>query len=144
MTRSVGEWLKDFGQAMAAPGTADWSALFDEECYWRDLVALTWSIETMEGRAAIADMVATQQPVQKAAKFSLDDPALQLTDETQGWFTFETATARCRGHVQLADGKARVLMTAIVELIGHEEPGGPRRWGLARTGQRYWCCVTRR
>jgi len=142
MTRSVGEWLADLGQAMAAPASADWSALFVEDCYWRDLVALTWSIETMEGRAAIADMVASQQPVQKAGAFRLDDPALQLTDDNQGWFTFETATARCRGHVQLEDGKAKVVMTAIVELIGFEEPGGARRpLGLehkAAKGRTFW------
>ncbi len=50
-----------------------------------------------------------------------------MTDETQGWFTFKTATARCRGHVQLRDGRAYILLTAMVELIGHEEIGGARR-----------------
>jgi putative flavoprotein involved in K+ transport len=56
-----------------------------------------------------------------------DDPSLPMTDETQGWFTFHTSSARCRGHLQLRDGRAYVLLTAMVELIGHEESGGPRR-----------------
>ncbi|MBT2187834.1 flavin-containing monooxygenase [Sphingobium nicotianae] len=142
MTRSVGDWLADFEQALAAPAAADWSALFVEDSYWRDLVTMSWSIETLEGLDAIIAMIRAQQPAIKAGGFTLDDPSLQLTDENQGWFTFETATARARGHVQLEGGKARLLLTAIVELIGFEEPGGPRRpLGLehkAAKGRTFW------
>jgi putative flavoprotein involved in K+ transport len=135
-------WLDRFAGALTAPGTADWSALFAEECWWRDLVAFTWTIVTLEGASAIADMAATQAEAIGAHGFAPDDPALPLTDENQGWFTFETATARCRGHVQLVGGKARILLTAAVELIGHEEPTGARRpEGLthrAQKGRRTW------
>jgi putative flavoprotein involved in K+ transport len=30
---------------------------FAEECYWRDLIAFTWNIKTMEGRDQIRDML---------------------------------------------------------------------------------------
>ena len=33
------------------------AALFDEDCYWRDLVSFTWNVCTQEGRGAIAAMV---------------------------------------------------------------------------------------
>ncbi len=121
------EWLQRFEAALAAPATADFRALFAGECYWRDLLAFTWDIVTLDGPDAIAAMARTQAGPIGATAFAPDDPALPMTDDTQGWFTFNTATARCRGHVQLRDGRAWVLLTAMVELIGHEETGGPRR-----------------
>ena len=33
------------------------TAMFDEDCYWRDLVSFTWNIKTMEGQDQIADML---------------------------------------------------------------------------------------
>ena len=86
-----------FEAALATPATADWGALFADECYWRDLVAFTWNILTLEGREAIAAMAGRQAQAIAPAGFALDDPALPMTDATQGWFTFHTATARCRG-----------------------------------------------
>lgn len=126
-TSAVDQWLVRFADALAAPAGADWSALFVEDCYWRDFVAFTWNIATLEGREAIAAMAGQQAGAIRARDFKTDDPALAMTDENQGWFTFETATARCRGHVQLDGGKAKVVLTAMLELIGHEEPGGKRR-----------------
>ena len=32
-------------------------ALFQDDCYWRDLVTFTWNIRTMEGKDAIRDML---------------------------------------------------------------------------------------
>ena len=123
----VARWLADFAAALEAPGDAAWDTLFAPDCYWRDFLALTWNIVTLEGVPAIAAMARAQAGPIAATAFALDDPALPMTDETQGWFTFETATARCRGHVQLRDGRAHVLLTAMTELKGYEEPGGPRR-----------------
>ena len=144
MPNSVAAWLTRFEAALAAPAQADWSRLFGEECYWRDLLAFTWNIVTCEGRDAIAAMARKQVGLIGATRFALDNPSLPMTDATQGWFTFETATARCRGHLQLRDGRAYVLLTAMVELIGHEEIGGarrPRPDGIehrAEKGRRTW------
>jgi putative flavoprotein involved in K+ transport len=138
----VQDWVARFEAALAAPAVADWSALFGDECYWRDFVAFSWNIITVEGREAIADMAQKQAGVVTAKNFAVDDPKLPMTDEAQGWFTFDTATARCRGHVQLREGRAYVLLTAIVELVGHEEIGGPRRPAgvehRAAKGRRTW------
>jgi len=138
----VQHWTTRFAAALAAPDTADWSTLFTDDACWRDLVAFTWSIATLEGLPAIADMARTQATKIAPITLVLDDPALPLTDESQGWLTFETATARGRAHVQLRDDRAHMLLTAITELIGHEEPGGPRRPdGIAHRaekGRRTW------
>ncbi len=142
MSQPVRDWLAGFAAAVAVPARADWGTLFVDECYWRDLLAFTWDIVTLDGRAAIADMVGQQAGLIGATGFIADDPALPMTDDTQGWFTFTTASARCRGHVQLREGRAHVLLTAMVELIGHEEIGGPRRPdGIAHRaekGRRTW------
>ncbi|HWW64972.1 MAG TPA: NAD(P)/FAD-dependent oxidoreductase [Sphingomonadaceae bacterium] len=141
-TTPVQDWLARFAAALAAPSRADWGTLFAEECYWRDLLAFTWDIVTLEGQEAIAAMARQQSGLTDPTGFATDDPALPMTDDTQGWFTFKTAAARCRGHVQLRDGRAYVLLTAAVELIGHEETGGPRRPdGIehrARKGRQTW------
>ena len=119
----LGAWLARFQQALARPEAADWRGLFAEDGYWRDLVAFTWNIITIEGPPAIAQM-ARQQVGIGAHSFTLD-PAAQ--GENEGWFDFETATGRGRGFVRLADGKATALLTAATELKGFEEPAGARR-----------------
>jgi putative flavoprotein involved in K+ transport len=140
--RSVADWVTQFEAALSAPERVDWSTLFTDECYWRDLLAFTWDIVTLDGRGAISAMVRKQTKIIGATGFALDVPGLPMTDASQGWFTFITSTARCRGHVQLRDGRAYVLLTAMVELIGHEEMGGPRRPdGIehhAQKGRRTW------
>ena len=138
----VAAWLSRFKEALEAPARANWSELFGEECYWRDFVAFTWNIITLEGRAAIAAMVRQQAPVLGVKDFTPGDPSMPMTDETQGWFTFNTSAARCRGHVRLRDGRAYVLVTSMLELTGYEEIGGARRPdGIshhAEKGRRTW------
>lgn len=138
----VHDWTTRFAAALAAPDSIDWSTIFTQDACWRDLVAFTWSIATLEGLPAITDMARTQIEKIGPVTLTLDDPNLPLTDETQGWLTFETATARGRAHVQLVGDRAHMLLTAITELIGHEEPGGPRRPdGIrhqAEKGRRTW------
>jgi len=115
----VSDWLVRFSAALEGPESADWGALFAEDGYWRDLVAVSWNIVTVEGPEGAKALAVSQSSAIRAHGFAEDEP--------EGWFTFETATARCRGNVQLEDGKARSLLTAMVELIGHEEIGGARR-----------------
>jgi putative flavoprotein involved in K+ transport len=139
---AVSDWIVRFETALRSPARAQWDEVFAEESYWRDLLAFTWNIITLEGPAAIATMAGEQSTLISARDFSVAESSLPMTDPSQGWFTFSTATARCRGHVQLRDGRAHVLLTAMVELIGHEECGGTRRPdGIehrAQRGRRTW------
>jgi putative flavoprotein involved in K+ transport len=127
-------WLEQFSAALASPERADWSALFVADCFWRDFVAFSWNIVTLEGVAAIATMVDAQAPTIGARNFA--------PESAPDWFTFETATARCRGHVQFEGDKAKVLLTSMLELIDHEEPAGSRRPAgvehRARKGRKTW------
>ena len=43
-------FLDKFDAALAAGDIDAAVGMFAPECYWRDLVAFTWNIKTMEGR----------------------------------------------------------------------------------------------
>ncbi len=42
-TALLRDWVARFGQALAAGNAAGVGALFGDECFWRDLVAFTWT-----------------------------------------------------------------------------------------------------
>ena len=49
-TDQVSEWLSQFGTALHGADRAIAAEMFDEECYWRDLVSFTWNIKTLRGK----------------------------------------------------------------------------------------------
>ena len=103
--------------------------LFQADCYWRDLVAFTWNLKTMEGQDQIRDMLTTQLAAIKPARLRQDEnePASAGDGVTEGWFEFETEVARGHGHIRLKNGLIWTLLTTMTELKGHEEPKGLRR-----------------
>ncbi len=113
------EWLAGFASALKRSDIDAATALFADECYWRDLVAFTWNIVTLESRSAIADMLEARLDDVKPDSFQLAG--------RPGWFTFETAQGRGKGHLRLKDGKAWTFFTALMELKGFEEKKGPSR-----------------
>ena len=113
------DWLSAFASALERSDIDGATVLFAENCYWRDCVAFTWNIVTLENRSAIADMLRT--------RLSDVRPAAFTADGADGWFTFETAVGRGRGHVRLKDGKATTIFTALTELKGFEEKAGVTR-----------------
>jgi putative flavoprotein involved in K+ transport len=50
-------WLSAFQQALTARDADAAAALFADESYWRDIVAFTWNITTIEGSACVADLL---------------------------------------------------------------------------------------
>ena len=113
------EWLAEFASALKRADTDAAAAMFADECYWRDLVAFTWNIVTLESRSAISDMLQARLSDVKPGSFEFAG--------RPGWFTFETAQGRGKGHVRLKDGKAWTFFTALMELKGFEEKKGPSR-----------------
>ena len=53
----VAEWLDAFNAALAAGDAVGAAELFAPDGFWRDLVALTWNIKTLEGRDEIRAML---------------------------------------------------------------------------------------
>ena len=126
-TRIAAEWLRNLGSALQRQDTAAATRLFGSECYWRDLISLTWNIKTCEGRKAIGQMLATVLLQTGMFGLELSSDAQQSGDTIEAWFTFRTTVARGKGHLRLKGGKGFTVLTTMTELIGHEEKGGPTR-----------------
>ncbi len=126
-TEQATRWLDDFGRALARGDIDATLALFDPDCYWRDLVAFTWNIRTQEGPAAIRAMLQARLADTKPSNFAIEGEATEADGITDAWFTFETGVARGRGHLRLKGGKAWTLLTTMTELKGHEEKKGANR-----------------
>jgi putative flavoprotein involved in K+ transport len=126
---AVTTWLSAFDDALTAGDPAVAAALFHPNCYWRDLVAFTWNIKTLEGRAAITEMLGETLPRVQPGNWVItagEEPA-DAGGVIEAWIEFDTAVGRGRGHLRLRDGLCWTLLTTLYELKGYEEPQGLSR-----------------
>ncbi len=125
----VTAFLDAFGSALAQGDIDAVTALFQEDCYWRDLVTFTWNIKTLEGRSQVRDMLSSQLSGVKPSGWALAEGETATEDGgiVTAWITFETEVARGYGLVRLKDGLIWTLLTTMVELKGHEETLGYER-----------------
>src|SRR5260221_8627104 len=126
-TQQVSAWLSNFDSAL---DRADFDAavkLFEEESYWRDLLSLTWNIKTLEGKENIKATLEATVPEAKPGQWRIEGNATSDDEVISGWFTFETAVSRGKGHIRLRDGKCWTLLTTMTELKGFEEKKGETR-----------------
>jgi putative flavoprotein involved in K+ transport len=118
--------------------------LFDVDCFWRDLIAFTWNIKTLEGREQVRAMLEAQLHTIVPAQWRLTEgeDANETNGVVEAWISFETAVGRGTGHIRLRDGKIWTLLTSLDELKGHEEKiGFDRPMGAehgARPNRRSW------
>jgi len=125
--RDLARWLEAFGKALAKSDLDAVAKLFDEECYWRDLVAFTWTLKTFEGRDEIKAMLSATLAGARPAGFAQLGPATEANGALEAWFAFETAAGRGTGHLRLRNGKCWTLLTTLQELKGFEEKAGAAR-----------------
>ena len=127
---TIEQWLGDFETALTAGNLDAVGALFADDSYWRDLVAFSWNIVTVEGPDGIRDLLGSTldrvQPHGFTVADDLGEPS-EAGGVAESWIRFETAVGRCVGHLRLRDGKGWTLLTTMYELIGHEEQQGGRR-----------------
>ncbi len=125
----VSHVLARLDEALAAGDVDRALESFQDDCYWRDLVAFTWNIKTMEGKEAIRAMLSAQLGAVKPTAWALDEAGGASEDGgvVSGWLTFEPEVARGYGQLRLKDGKIWTLRTTAAELKGHEEPLGFQR-----------------
>ena len=135
-TQRASAWLADFTSALERNDVDAAVALFEPDCYWRDLVAFTWNICTQEGPEAIRAMLKARLTDTKPSAFAVEGEATESGGVVDAWFTFETAVARGRGHLRLRGGKVWTLLTTMTELKGFEERKGERRVKGAEHGAR--------
>jgi putative flavoprotein involved in K+ transport len=140
----VSELLTALDQALSAPDVERAVALFQSDCYWRDLVTFTWNIKTMEGKDQVRDMLEARLAITAPSNWKIADgeDASEADGITESWIQFETAVARGFGHIRLKDGQIWTLLTTMSELKGHEEPlGFDRPMGAkhgAERGRKTW------
>ena len=123
----IGHWLAQFERALAAGEAEQTLALFQTRCFWRDMVAFTWNIKTMEGKAEIAPFLLATLAHTRALNFRIEGEARETNEATEARFTFETSLCNGRGHLRLQQGKCFTLLTTATALKGHEEKAGRLR-----------------
>jgi putative flavoprotein involved in K+ transport len=122
-------WLAAFDHALSARDVDAAVGLFGDECFWRDLVAFTWNVKTLEGRGEIAAMLRANLDAIDPSAWRIEDvPAPALVNGVgEAWLRFETSVGRGRGLLRLKNGKAWTLLTTLEELKGFEERKAERR-----------------
>jgi cation diffusion facilitator CzcD-associated flavoprotein CzcO len=134
-------WLAQFEDALANPGDGALDTLFHSDSYWRDVLALSWNLQTVNGRDAVLKTLKTQAGRAAPSGFAIDpDRAAPRqvtragTHAIEAIFKFETAVGRGSGIIRLipdaGDGgklKAWTLLTELRELKGFEEQIGVAR-----------------
>lgn len=134
-------WLDEFEHALDKPDPAALERLFVTGGFWRDVLALSWNLQTVAGRDPIVHELAARAPKAAPTNFKIASnraPPRWVTragtNNIEAIFSFETAIGRGSGIVRLvpdaADGdrvKAWTLLTALDELKGFEEQLGTSR-----------------
>jgi len=134
-------WLAQFEEALAKSDDALLLQLFHPDSYWRDVLALSWNIQTLNGRDAILEalppLARSMAPNGFAVAPGRAAPRKVMragTNAIEAIFNFETRVGRGNGILRLIpdedDGnrlKAWTLLTELVELKGFEEQLGVNR-----------------
>jgi thioredoxin reductase len=134
-------WLTQFESALAKPDGPLLKTLFHPDSYWRDALALSWNLQTINGADAILRELQARAGSAVPSGFQIDPGRAAPRRVTRAGvnsieaiFKFETATGRGSGILRLipdaADEnrlKAWTLLTALEELKGFEEPLGTAR-----------------
>jgi cation diffusion facilitator CzcD-associated flavoprotein CzcO len=134
-------WLAQFEEGLAKSDRRLLKTLFHPDSHWRDVLALSWNIQTVNDADAILDELGRCAPAAGPVGFAVDpDRAAPRkvmragTNAIEAIFKFETKVGRGAGIVRLipdaGDGnklKAWTLLTELGELKGFEEQIGVAR-----------------
>lgn len=134
-------WLAQFEEALSKPDDGLLKTLFCQDSHWRDVLALSWNIQTINGADGILRELKALAPSAAPSGFAVDPdrraPRQVMragTDCIEAIFKFETKVGRGSGILRLIpdapDGnklKAWTLLTELGELKGFEEQLGAQR-----------------
>jgi len=117
-------WLAMFSETLAEGDVAATLELFAEDCYWRDIVAFTWNVKTMEGKPAIAAMLEATLGGTSPSAWQVTSASGGRAEPLEAWFSFKTSVGQGQGIFTLEAGKCRTILTTLQALDGHEEAIG--------------------
>jgi putative flavoprotein involved in K+ transport len=137
----AGNWLTGFENALAKHDSSALEHLFHPDSFWRDVLALSWNLQTVNGAKAILKELRVRAGDAGPSGLRIDpDRAAPRrvtragTSCIEAIFKFETKVGRGSGIIRLipdaADGnrlKAWTLLTELGELKGFEEQVGAER-----------------
>jgi len=120
-------WLAMLGDNLGKGAIEATLDLLQDGCCWRDLVAFTWNIKTMEGKPAIAEMLAATLAPAAPSAWQITQASKTDDGAIQAWFSFKTGVGQGQGIFSLVNGKCRTMLTTLQSLDGHEEAAGMTR-----------------
>ena len=136
---TVTHWLTQFERALSQADDSLLESLFHADSHWRDVLALSWRIETVSGRDAVTRQIKDGADRARPTGFAIDTdrtPPRRVmragNEAIEAIFKFETDEGRGSGVLRLTPDsggmlKAWTLLTALEELKGHEERVGRAR-----------------
>lgn len=135
ITNQIDEWLINFNQAISSKANKEIAIelldqLFLDDCHWRDLLALTWKIQTLSGKKHVINKIYDSALNVQAKGFLVDKNRAQPREVSRAdkivievILTFENKFGKCEGIVRLYNDiqdnrklKAWSLLTALDEL----------------------------
>jgi cation diffusion facilitator CzcD-associated flavoprotein CzcO len=139
--RVAEDWLAAFETALVSRDVTRIGALFHQDCHWRDILAFTWHLTSVEGRDIVAARLAIEQKRTGAHGFHLPagrKPPRRVKrlgiDSVEAIFEYKIAEGRGAGIIRLSPDpdagnatKAWLLSTTLETLEGHEEKIGANR-----------------
>jgi len=141
LRKVVNDWLKQFELALSNNKADEAANLFADHGQWRDLLAFTWHIQTMDGREKIQRALQQTTPKAKPKELALAEERTppRIVDRAdvdciEAFIKLDTVWGPASGILRLIPNengpngvKAWVLMTSLEEIRGHEEAIGDRR-----------------
>ncbi len=148
LVEQASRWLAALEGAVQSGGEAELGELFDDDSHWRDVLALTWEIQTFNGKALVREQLAKFSRRARPSDFRIDQARTAPrkvvragVEVVEVIFAFETGGRPCSGVVRLlppssdasyADdirsgelpAKAWTLLTAL-EALDTKGAGGP-------------------
>ena len=135
ITNQIDEWLINFNQAISSKANKETAIelldeLFLDDCHWRDLLALTWKIQTLSGKNNVINKIYESVLNVQAKDFLVDKNRAQPREVSRAdkivievILTFENKFGKCEGIIRLYNDeqenrklKAWSLLTALDEL----------------------------
>jgi thioredoxin reductase len=133
-------WLGKLEQALSSGDGSALRALLRADCHWRDVLALTWRIDTASGRDDVVEGLRAGAGRARPSGFAIDPQRTAPrrvsragTETIEAIFRFETVDGHGSGVVRLTQApgdsamRAWTLLTTLEELTGHEEQVGRLR-----------------
>ena len=140
-TETVQLWVEKFNILLESQDTSELLTLFQEDCWWRDMLALSWDFRTIHSLEKLTAFLQEHLPqsqlhnchIRKGGSFP---PALKKEADDLKWiqsmFDFDTKAGSGTGVLRLVQGddgqwKAFAISTTLQQLNGNKETTGLAR-----------------